>query len=128
LKKLKSFKIFLIWTFFYYLSYDKFWQGTSFSNILNVPCMYKHKKWHTKTPIPTYHSSLKKSVPLPKKWKWCLAPVTDVMIFSIFSPKKAAKKLAFLTQNKAQLCKIFIIRWVFEKIDNFSTKIVKNHR
>jgi hypothetical protein len=26
---------------------------------------------------------------------------TDVMIFEIFSPKKLAKKLAFLTQNKA---------------------------
>jgi hypothetical protein len=28
---------------------------------------------------------------------------TDVMIFEIFSPKKSAKKLAFLTQNKAIL-------------------------
>jgi hypothetical protein len=28
---------------------------------------------------------------------------TDVMIFKIFSPKKIAKKLAFLTQNKAKL-------------------------
>jgi hypothetical protein len=26
---------------------------------------------------------------------------TDVMIFKIFSPKKIAKKLEFLTQNKA---------------------------
>jgi hypothetical protein len=31
---------------------------------------------------------------------------TDVMIFlKIFSPKNSAKKLAFLTQNKAKLCK-----------------------
>jgi hypothetical protein len=30
---------------------------------------------------------------------------TDVMIFKIFSPKKIAKKLAFLTRNKAKLCK-----------------------
>jgi coproporphyrinogen III oxidase len=29
------------------------------------------------------------------------------MIFEIFSPKKIAKKLAFLTQNKAKLCKNF---------------------
>jgi hypothetical protein len=33
-------------------------------------------------------------------------PGTDVMIFEIFSPKKFSKKLAFLTQNKAKLCKI----------------------
>jgi hypothetical protein len=30
---------------------------------------------------------------------------TDVMIFKIFSPKNLAKKLAFLTQNKASFCK-----------------------
>jgi hypothetical protein len=30
-------------------------------------------------------------------------PGTDVMIFQIFLPKKSAKKLAFLTQNKAKL-------------------------
>jgi hypothetical protein len=40
---------------------------------------------------------------------------TDVMIFKIFSPKNTAKKLAFLTQNKAKLCKILIITLVFEK-------------
>jgi hypothetical protein len=34
-------------------------------------------------------------------------PGTDVMIFEMFSPKKIAKKLAFLTRNKAKLCKIF---------------------
>jgi hypothetical protein len=31
---------------------------------------------------------------------------TDVMILKIFSPKNSAKKWAFLTQNKAKLCKI----------------------
>jgi hypothetical protein len=34
-------------------------------------------------------------------------PGTDAMIFEIFSPKKLAKKLAFLTQNKAKLWKKF---------------------
>jgi hypothetical protein len=29
-------------------------------------------------------------------------PGTDVMIFDIFSPKKSAKKLSFLTQNEAK--------------------------
>jgi hypothetical protein len=29
-------------------------------------------------------------------------PGTDVMVFKIFSPKNLAKKLAFLTQNKAK--------------------------
>jgi hypothetical protein len=28
----------------------------------------------------------------------------DVMILKIFLPKNSAKKLAFLTQNKAKLC------------------------
>jgi hypothetical protein len=40
---------------------------------------------------------------------------TDDMILKIFSPKKIAKKLAFLTQNKAKMCKILIITLVFEK-------------
>jgi hypothetical protein len=40
---------------------------------------------------------------------------TDVMIFEIFSPKNSAKKMSFLTQNKAKLCKILIITLVFEK-------------
>jgi hypothetical protein len=43
----------------------------------------------------------------------------DVMIFLIFSPKNSAKKLAFLTQNKAKLCKKFIITLVFDKNANF---------
>jgi hypothetical protein len=37
------------------------------------------------------------------------------MIFEIFSPKKSAKKMAFLTQNKAKLFKNLIITLVFEK-------------
>jgi hypothetical protein len=52
-------------------------------------------------------------------------PGTDVMNLKIFSPKKIAKKLAFLTQNKAKLCKILIITLVFEKNANFSPKIGK---
>jgi hypothetical protein len=40
---------------------------------------------------------------------------TDVMIFKIFSPKKSA----FLTQNKATLCKNLIITLVFEKNAKF---------
>jgi hypothetical protein len=48
-----------------------------------------------------------------------LYPGTDVMIFIIFSPKKIAKKLAFLTQNKAKICKILIITLGFEKNANF---------
>jgi hypothetical protein len=42
------------------------------------------------------------------------------MIFKIFSPKKFAKKLAFLTQNKAKFWKkIMIITLFFEKNANF---------
>jgi hypothetical protein len=37
------------------------------------------------------------------------------MILKYFSPEKIAKKLAFLTQSKAKLCKILIITLVFEK-------------
>jgi hypothetical protein len=47
---------------------------------------------------------------------------------NIFSPKNSAKILAFLTQNKAKLCKILIITLVFEKKENFSLKIVENRR
>jgi hypothetical protein len=47
--------------------------------------------------------------------QWGLRPRTDVMIFKIFLPKNSAKKLAFLTQNKAKLCKIWIITLMFEK-------------
>jgi hypothetical protein len=48
-----------------------------------------------------------------------LTPGTDVMILKIFSPKISAKKLAFLTQNKAKIYEILIITLVFEKNDNF---------
>jgi hypothetical protein len=41
------------------------------------------------------------------------------MILKIFSPKNSAKKLAFLTQNKAKLYKILIITLVFEKKRHF---------
>jgi hypothetical protein len=41
---------------------------------------------------------------------------------------KFIKKLAFLTQNKAKICKILIITLVFEKNANFLPKIVKNCR
>jgi hypothetical protein len=44
------------------------------------------------------------------------------MILKIFSPKNSAKKLAFLTQNKAKLCKNLIITLVFEKNANFFAK------
>jgi hypothetical protein len=44
------------------------------------------------------------------------------MILKIFSPKNSAKKLAFLSQNKAKLCKILIIALVFEKNANFFTE------
>jgi hypothetical protein len=41
------------------------------------------------------------------------------MILEIFSQKKIAKKLAFLTQNKTKLCKFLIISLDFEKNANF---------
>jgi hypothetical protein len=44
---------------------------------------------------------------------------TNVTIFKIFSPIKIAIKMAFLTQYKAELCKILIITLVFEKNANF---------
>jgi hypothetical protein len=37
------------------------------------------------------------------------------MIFYIFSPKNSAEKMAFLTQNKAKLCKNWIITLVLKK-------------
>jgi hypothetical protein len=46
-------------------------------------------------------------------------PGTNVMIFKIFSPKNPVKKMAFLTQNQAKLCKNLIITLVFEKNANF---------
>jgi hypothetical protein len=47
------------------------------------------------------------------------------MILKIFLPKKIAKKLAFLTQNKAKLYKIVIITLVFEKNATFCRKLSK---
>jgi hypothetical protein len=44
------------------------------------------------------------------------------MIFKIFSPKNSAKKFAFLTQNKAKLCKNLIIALGFEKNANVFAK------
>jgi hypothetical protein len=55
-------------------------------------------------------------------------PGTDVMIFEIFLPKNSAKKLAFLTQNKAKLCKNLIITLVLRKTPIFLPKMVKNRR
>jgi hypothetical protein len=55
-------------------------------------------------------------------------PGTDVMILKIFSPKNSATNLAFLTGNKAKLCKNLIITLAFEKTPIFSQKIVKNRR
>jgi hypothetical protein len=49
-------------------------------------------------------------------------PGTDVMILKIFSPKIFAKKLAFLTQNKAKFWKKLIITLVFKKNGNFFAK------
>jgi hypothetical protein len=52
---------------------------------------------------------------------------TDVIIFKIFSPKNLAKKLAFLTHNKAKLCKNLIITLGYEKNANFFA-VVENRR
>jgi hypothetical protein len=41
------------------------------------------------------------------------------MIFKNIFAEKNAKKLAFLTQKKAKLCKFLIITLVFEKNANF---------
>jgi hypothetical protein len=54
-------------------------------------------------------------------------PGTGVMIFLNILAEKFSNKLAFLTQNKAKLCKNLIITLVFEKNANFF-KIVKNIR
>jgi hypothetical protein len=50
-----------------------------------------------------------------------LLPGADVMNFKYFR-QKMAKKLAFLTQNKAKLCTHLIITLVFEKNANFSAE------
>jgi hypothetical protein len=46
-------------------------------------------------------------------------PGADVMIILNIFAEKFSKKLAFLTQNKAKLCKNVIITLVFEKNANF---------
>jgi hypothetical protein len=56
---------------------------------------------------------------IARKMLQLASPGTDVMIFQIFSPKISAKKLAFLTRDKAKLCKILIITLIFEKNANF---------
>jgi hypothetical protein len=44
----------------------------------------------------------------------------------MFSPKKSAKELAFLTQNTAEFCKKWIITSVFKKnADFFLRKLAK---
>jgi hypothetical protein len=47
------------------------------------------------------------------------------MIFLNIFAKKFSEKMAFLTQNKAKLCKILIITLVFEKNTNFCQKLSK---
>jgi hypothetical protein len=44
------------------------------------------------------------------------------MNFKLFSPKNSAKKLPFLTQNKAKLRKILIITLVLRKTPIFSAE------
>jgi predicted aldo/keto reductase-like oxidoreductase len=58
---------------------------------------------------------------LPCRRRRCTQPNTwnDVMILKIFSPKNSAKKLAFLTQNKANYAKFLIITLVLEENANF---------
>jgi hypothetical protein len=48
------------------------------------------------------------------------------MIFEIFSPKNFCEKIGVFAQNKAKLCKNWIITLVFEKTPIFSPKIGKN--
>jgi fatty acid-binding protein DegV len=63
-----------------------------------------------------FYKILPKQSPTGRKFA---QPGTDVMILKIFSPKKSAKKLASLTQNKAKLFKNLIVTLVFEKNANF---------
>jgi hypothetical protein len=52
----------------------------------------------------------------------CLRPGITVVILEIFSQRKIAKKLAFLTQNKAKLCKFLIVTLGLEKNAHFFAK------
>jgi hypothetical protein len=55
-----------------------------------------------------------------KTWLWILrSPGTDVMILKILSTKNSAKKMPFLAQHTAKLCKNLLITLVFEKNANF---------
>jgi hypothetical protein len=56
----------------------------------------------------------------PSFWSQNL-PGTDFMILKIFSPK-IFRKIAFLTQNKAKLCKILIPHWFLRKTPIFWPK------
>jgi hypothetical protein len=72
-----------------------------------------------KNRLITERSTLKRAFTLQTPQLHFLRSGTDVMIFKIFSPKSSAKKLAFLTQNKAKLCKMLIITLFFEKKRHF---------
>jgi hypothetical protein len=50
------------------------------------------------------------------------------MIFLNIFAEKFCKKMAFFAQNKAKLCKNWIITLVFKKNAIFSPKIGKNRR
>jgi hypothetical protein len=52
-------------------------------------------------------------------------PGIDVMILKIFLQTKSAKKLAFLVQNAANFCKIWIITLSFKKNAIFPPKLEK---
>jgi hypothetical protein len=81
--------------------------------------------------IPTIETALTKGYGVCIAYKYaCTVPRTDVMILKIFSPKNSAKKLAFLTQNKAKLCKIWIIPniGVWEKRQFFAENCRKSQK
>jgi hypothetical protein len=63
-----------------------------------------------------YAHNFRRSVQGPMLW------------FKKYFRRKNCEKLAFLTRNKAILCKILIITLVFEKTAIFSLKIGKNRR
>jgi hypothetical protein len=48
-----------------------------------------------------------------------MGPGTDVVFFKNIFAEKNCENLAFLTPNKAKLCKILITTLVFEKSANF---------
>jgi hypothetical protein len=57
--------------------------------------------------------------PVTESRERILGPGTDVRILKNTFAEKIGKKVAFLTQNIAKLCKVLIITLVFEKNDNF---------